>query len=226
MDVHGERWKEIYKQRQYETYYPFDEVVSFAFRYSPKDRPRSEIKVLDLGCGLGNNLRFLASTGFAATGLDISDDAVSRCEQLLKSEGLNAELVCASCADLPFDDSSFDMVVDRSTFAMLPDDIFHAGLSEVRRILRPSGHLLFTPFADNHSSNGLQDTVVDGLVFPVTGGYLRLRDRGVRFMSANDIRALFRDGWTLKSAVLKEQTEMLKPERDVDSSWNVVAQKA
>jgi SAM-dependent methyltransferase len=226
MNTHEDRWRSIYKLRQYETHYPFDEVVSFVFRYCPKDRPPDSIKILDLGCGLGNNLRFLASAGFAATGIDISEEAVSRCKQMLQLHNYKADVLCCSCAELPFSDAYFDMVVDRGTFTVLPDGTFETAFAEVRRVLRPAGHFLFTPYSDVHSSNGLLDSLSDGLVLPITGGSLIVRDRGVRFLSVNEVRSLFRNGWVLKSVYLKQLTEMLEPMRLVDAWWNVVAEKA
>jgi len=49
--------------------YPWDSVVSFIFRNAPKDRPRSEIKVLEVGFGTGPNLWFAAREGFRTSGV-------------------------------------------------------------------------------------------------------------------------------------------------------------
>ncbi len=226
MDKHGERWKQIHEANGYETYYPFDIVVSFAFRHAPRDRPRGQVKVLEVGCGLGNNLRFLARAGFDTFGIDISEHAVERAGTLLGEEGLSADLRACSAAALPFDDEAFDLVVDRGTFTVLPSPIFEQAFAEIRRVLRPSGHLLFTPYADGHYSNGPSDGVVDGLTYPVTRGHLAGRDRGIRFMGFNEIRAQFEHGWTLRSLDLCETTDLLDEDRQVISSWYVVAQKA
>ena len=226
MNIHEDRWRKIYKDRQYETYYPFDQVVSFTFRHYPRDKPRDQTKVLEVGCGLGNNLRFLAKAGFSTSGIDISADAIKRAGELLHGDGLHADLHCCSCARLPFADGSFDMVVDRGTFTVLPDTVFRAALDEVYRVLAPSGHFLFTPYADSHSSNGLANSVVDGLVEDIVDGSLSVRKRGVRFLSFNDIRELFRTRWVVKSIKLHQSSDMLKPMRQVDATWHVVAQKA
>ena len=225
MSIHEERWKNIYLNRQYETYYPFDQVVSFMFRHHPRDKPRDQTKVLEVGCGLGNNLRFLAKAGFSTSGIDISPDAIERAAEMLHGEGLQADLQCCSCAALPFADATFDMVVDRGTFTVLPDEVFAEALDEVRRVLAPSGHFLFTPYADSHSSNGIANPVVDGLVEDIVDGSLSVRQRGVRFLSFNNIRELFRSGWNMKSVKLHQSTEMLTPMRQVDATWHVVLQK-
>ncbi len=45
------------------------------------------LRILDLGCGPGSFLRLLGAFQYAASGLDISADAISRCAEL----GLNAQ---------------------------------------------------------------------------------------------------------------------------------------
>ena len=52
----------IFTQRD-PSFYPFDNVVTFLFRNYPKDK-QSEINILEVGCGGGNNLRFAAREGF------------------------------------------------------------------------------------------------------------------------------------------------------------------
>jgi SAM-dependent methyltransferase len=47
----------------------------------------------------------------------------------------------ADLSNLPFGDAAFDMVISRSVFEHLEDP--HAVLTEMRRILRPGGHLIF-----------------------------------------------------------------------------------
>lgn len=225
MPKHEERWRQIYRDRKYETRFPFDSVVSFTFRHAPKNVPRDQVKVLDLGCGLGNNLRFLAQAGFCATGIDISPEAVGRADDALKAEGHLVTVLCCSCADLPFPSEHFDMIIDRGTMTTLPDPTFGQAFDQIFRVLKPDGHFLFTPFADIHSANELKFSVSEGLLEGIVDGHLGVRERGLRFVSYNDIRELFRIGWDLKSLLLVQASEMVRPNRMVDAEWQVVAQK-
>jgi hypothetical protein len=56
-------WEELRAQGRNICHYPFDVVVSFLFRWGTKSRPRSKTKVLEVGCGAGNNLWFAAREG-------------------------------------------------------------------------------------------------------------------------------------------------------------------
>ena len=84
----------IYKNHAQVNRYPFDSVVSTVFRYFGSTKTRSDIKILELGCGTANNISFLAQEGFSAIGLDGSEHAIQLGRNLLKKKELNAELIC------------------------------------------------------------------------------------------------------------------------------------
>lgn len=97
---------------------------------------------LDLGCGPGGNLGLSASFEAGMTvGLDVSPIAISIARQKKPA----AHLVCADLSgELPFSDSTFDVV---TIFNVLYHDWVkseEAVLSEVSRVLRPGGILLLT----------------------------------------------------------------------------------
>jgi SAM-dependent methyltransferase len=94
-------------------------------------RPR----ILDAGCGTGNNLTHLAARG-AACGVDLSTDAVRFCQ----SRGVT--VARASLLALPFHDGAFDLVTSYDVIyhRWIPDD--GAALREMARVLRPGGLLL------------------------------------------------------------------------------------
>ncbi len=92
-------------------------------------------RILDAGCGTGNNLRHLAEHG-GATGIDLSDDAVRFC----RDRGVS--VVRASVAALPFRDAAFDCATsfDVLYHRWVEDDA--AAVKEMARVVRPGGHLL------------------------------------------------------------------------------------
>lgn len=97
-------------------------------------RPR----ILDVGCGTGANLMMLSEFG-DAEGVDISEDALSFCRE----RGLQ-NVRHGAAEKLPYEDETFDLVTALDVVEHLDDDV--AGLSEMRRVLRPNGHLLlFVP---------------------------------------------------------------------------------
>ena len=99
---------------------------------------KSNPRILDVGCGTGANLKMLATLG-KAEGVDISPQAVEFCRQ----RGLDSVKLGAA-EQLPFENDSFDIVTSLDVIEHLDDDV--AGLREMRRVLRPDGHLLlFVP---------------------------------------------------------------------------------
>jgi cyclopropane fatty-acyl-phospholipid synthase-like methyltransferase len=56
-------------------------------------------KVLDLAMGEGRNALFLAEQGFAVTGIDSSEVAVQRCNDLAQERGLTLHTIVADLTD-------------------------------------------------------------------------------------------------------------------------------
>jgi len=224
-DTHEARWERIFTALRYETHYPFEIVIRFILRHYPREQERKNVKILEVGCGLGNNLRFIASEGFDAYGVDVSRTAIERASAILSDNGHAANLSVASAGDLPFPDETFDMVVDRGALTCIPDPVYSASLLEARRVLKLGGHFLFTPYADSHSSNGIDSPVEDGLTENITAGSLFGNDRAIRFLSFNEIRSQFQSGWAWKALQLVETTEFLEPSRTVNARWHAILKK-
>jgi SAM-dependent methyltransferase len=104
-------------------------------RYIGKSRA-SGLRILDVGCGTGTMLTYLASYG-KADGVDIDEEAIGYCHE----RGLT-DVSLGEASELPFDDRTFDLVTALDVIEHLDDDA--AALREMRRVLRPGGHLLVT----------------------------------------------------------------------------------
>lgn len=97
---------------------------------------RSGLRILDAGCGTGGMLDYLGSYG-TVVGIDASPEAM-----VFSRERGGHRLVQASVTQLPFDDSSFDLIVSFDVLyhrAVLDDS---QALKEFHRILKPNGHVL------------------------------------------------------------------------------------
>src|SRR2546421_1595144 len=96
------------------------------------------VNILDIGCGTGANLEMLSEFG-QAEGVDISGEALTFCRE----RGLE-NVKQGEAEALPFEDGSFELVTGLDVIEHLDDDL--AGLTEMRRVLRPGGHaLVFVP---------------------------------------------------------------------------------
>jgi SAM-dependent methyltransferase len=91
---------------------------------------------LDLGCGNGRHLVFLARAGFDVTGLDISISGLRLARQWLSDQGWQAEIALADFrSPLPLRSSAFDALLSTQV-------IHHARLAEVRRAIAEIHRLL------------------------------------------------------------------------------------
>lgn len=92
--------------------------------------------ILDCGCGTGYNLSLLRRHGHAA-GIDITWTGLA----FARSRG-ERRVAQASATDLPFGDGSFDIVTSFDVIFALDDPAEARALAEMRRVLRPGGHLI------------------------------------------------------------------------------------
>lgn len=99
-------------------------------------RPGGGIAVLDAGCGTGGNAEFLRRYGRVA-GLDIAPVALK-----LGQRRLPHGLVRGSVAELPFRESSFDLVTSFDVLYHRAVIDERTALAETRRVLRHGGRLL------------------------------------------------------------------------------------
>ncbi len=89
---------------------------------------------LDVCTGTGLMAMELASAGACVTGVDASLAMLQQAES--KLDALNVRLLQASAADLPFPDSSFDVVTVSMGLHELPATLLAQAVSELRRVAR------------------------------------------------------------------------------------------
>ncbi len=78
-------------------------------------------KVLDLGCGTGENALFLAKQGLQVTGLDRVPRAIEQARSKARTRGLSVTFEIADVLDLAKYQKSFDTLLDCGLFHWLSD---------------------------------------------------------------------------------------------------------
>lgn len=101
----------------------------------------AEGRVLEIGIGSGLNLGLYGGKVGQVIGLDPSPKLLGMARDSARDASPTVELLEGSAEQVPLEDRSVDTVVTTWTLCTIPD----AGraLSEVRRVLKPSGRLLF-----------------------------------------------------------------------------------
>lgn len=114
----------------------FDDFHNMLF--SPIEKYNGNI--LEVGSGEGRLSNFIHNKGRSIVSIDINGIRLIKSKQTYP----NLNLIRGDAQDLPFPDNFFEVVVSIENFEHLPDVNRH--LSEVKRILKPSGvFLIKTP---------------------------------------------------------------------------------
>lgn len=127
--------------------WPDDYVVRFAKRWL--NLPGIH-KIVDMNCGAGRHTALLAELGYDVTGFDLSQAALNLARTLLDKRGVTAQLQQGSSLAMPFPDSSFDALVAWRSLHVFSLDDLPKILSEMRRVVRPGGKILFSTRSDRN----------------------------------------------------------------------------
>lgn len=112
-------------------------------------------RILDLGCGTSvmwkDNYHQLPQD-YQPTLVDFSEAMIEASQKNLPQLDKLTFLV-SDITKLPFEDASFDIVSANMVLFHLPD--IHAGLKEIKRVLKPDGRFLAATFGENGISQTL-----------------------------------------------------------------------
>ncbi len=216
-------WEDKYSTGQDLNLYPWDAVVSWVYRNSDR-KNRDQTRILEVGCGAGNNLWFAAREGFQVFGIDLSESAIEFAKKRFVHDGLKGDFRTGSILELPYPDGQFDMVIDRAAITCLGKEEAEKCFAEIKRVLVPGGKFFFNPYSDMHSSLASGKLGSDSLVEGITQGGV-LGAGAIRFYSYREILAAFADGWQFESMKFINQVEMIKPEHENAAEWRVCVRK-
>jgi ubiquinone/menaquinone biosynthesis C-methylase UbiE len=100
---------------------------------------------IEMGCGKGRNVIWLARKGFEMSGFDFSPSAIAEARRRVQEAGVDkTQFVVADATQLwPYESNSFDFAIN----CFATTDIESAkgrafAVSELYRVLKPGGHLL------------------------------------------------------------------------------------
>jgi 2-polyprenyl-3-methyl-5-hydroxy-6-metoxy-1,4-benzoquinol methylase len=103
--------------------------------YVPK-----EGKLLELGCGDGANLIWLAKKGYEVYGIDIAPTAIEWAKEKIKNQNIEADFRIGNVLDLKeFEDNFFDLVLDGHCFHCIIGEDREDFLRNALRVLKPDG---------------------------------------------------------------------------------------
>jgi SAM-dependent methyltransferase len=108
--------------------------------------PMQYPSILDVGCGTGNDLGYWLAGGWPTNrlaGVDLVPNRVAAARE--RCPGVDVRLTDG--ARLPFPDATFEIATAVVVFSSILDDsVRHLLFSEMRRVVKPSGHLVIYDF--------------------------------------------------------------------------------
>jgi ubiquinone/menaquinone biosynthesis C-methylase UbiE len=94
-------------------------------------------RVLDLGCGVGNDLSRFAKGGAQVVGVDLAPHSIELAQHNFEQRGLTGEFYVMNGERMEFEDNSFDVVYCHTVLHFTPNP--SAMVSEIHRVLKPGG---------------------------------------------------------------------------------------
>lgn len=108
-------------------------------------------RVLNIGVGSGYLEKLLADRGVEVCALDPCGESITRLQVELN---MGERAKHGYSQDIPFSVGHFDKVIMTEVLEHLPDDVLHATLDEVRRVLKPGGEFVGTvPYREDLKAN-------------------------------------------------------------------------
>ncbi len=143
---HQQRFAERYEQGRvpWDDPTPPPEIVALAGAAPPG-------RALDVGCGFGRAVIYLAERGWSAVGVDFVPQAIVEARRRAAAAGVadRAAFHVAAATDLAFLTPPFDLVIDVGCMHSFTEEMLAAYRDELVRLLRPGGqYVLFAHLRD------------------------------------------------------------------------------
>jgi len=213
-------WDEIYESGQQLNKYPYTTIVSFlSSQTKPFQDDGSRTKLLEIGCGAGNNIWFAAREGYDVTGIDASKAAILFAKKRFDADGLKCNLKIGDFSALPFDDNLFDVGIERAALSQVPKQTVPLVLRELCRVLKRGAPLHVEIYSDRSTSRGEENE--GQLIDNVTGPFSGVGQIG--FYSKAEIKRLFSENLLITSLRHTETQNLTSGPIEVQAFWSVDA---
>lgn len=95
-------------------------------------------KILDAGCGVGEDCKYIEDKGFKAIGIDLSQ----RMLEIAKEKYPNGRFQIMDMTDITYPENTFDGIISNCSLFHIPTELLPQTLESFKRVLKPNGKLL------------------------------------------------------------------------------------
>jgi len=138
--------------------------------------PHAGERLLDIGCGTGNNLQLFRDKWCSVTGIDSSAEML---EIARAKHGDHAELILAQAEDIPFSDNEFDIVTVINVLETANDP-----QKVIAEAIRVCSGRVFIGFLNSYSFAGTKQRLKEISGFSIS--------QKIHFFSLSEIRTMVR----------------------------------
>jgi len=112
-------------------------------------------KIIELGCGAGNYVRYLSKMGFDATGVDISEKAIDIARELAQKAGVACEFIAEDVlGEMTEIKSKYDFVYDWELLHHIYPEDRNKYIDNVQKLLKPEGQYMSVCFSEESEQFG------------------------------------------------------------------------
>ena len=109
--------------------------------------PNKNIKVLDIGCGEGKDMVYMAKQGYDVYGFDITENGIAKTKRMAKENNVEVHAFIGDVNDFEINEK-FDIIYSTGTIQYLDDDKIDTFFKKVKDMTNINGINWFNVFVD------------------------------------------------------------------------------
>jgi len=219
-DSFDNQWNQTYGNGKQLNEFPFSDFVSFYFNTFKNNT--SKLNILEVGCGAGNNLEFLAQQGHNVCGLDASENVIEYTKQKFSKKNLLGNFIVSEFTDLPYEENYFDLIINRAAICHANLHNANIAMNECNRVINTNG-MFYSTFYSNF--NTFKGKKIDfGFYDSFEEGF---HDIGrLKFYNMSEITKLFENNnFNIQKVYLSDKKDMTEIPMQIRSEWIIHANK-
>ena len=162
---------------------------------------KDSLNILDLGCGYGNNIKYLLEKGKTAAACDYSDSAI----KIINDNFPNIETKTFDMSEgLKYEDNTFDLIISELSLHYFSEEVTLKVIKELKRILNKNGKLILKVNSVKEFENGHNKGK------EIEENFYELNNMKKRFFNEEEIKKFFKE-WNVVNMLETEMIKYYKP---------------